>query len=134
MYGYRIESGKAVIDENEACILNTMFHNYLNGMSLIEAAETAGLHNCHSQIKKMLQREIYLGDQYYPPIIDKALFALVQTEVEKRSAAHCQRGKKRCIEPSILHDFCMGIPSKQFENPAEQAEYLYSLIGVKENA
>ena len=72
MYGYRIESGKAVIDENEACILNTMFHNYLNGMSLTEAAETAGLHNCHSQIKKMLQREIYLGDQYYPPIIDKA--------------------------------------------------------------
>lgn len=94
MYGYRIESGKAVIDENEACILNTMFHNYLNGMSLTEAAETAGLHNCHSQIKKMLQREIYLGDQYYPPIIDKALFALVQTEIEKRSAAHCQRGKK----------------------------------------
>lgn len=36
MYGYRIESGKAVIDENEACILNTMFHNYLNGMSLTE--------------------------------------------------------------------------------------------------
>ena len=99
MYGYRIESGKAVIDENEACILNTMFHNYLNGMSLTEAAETAGLHNCHSQIKKMLQREIYLGDQYYPPIIDKAIFALVQRS--KNALLHIVSEEKKDVSNRV---------------------------------
>lgn len=134
MYGYRIESGKAVIDENEACVLNAMFHNYLNGMGLTESAEMAGFHSCHSQIRKMLQRDIYLGDKYYPPIIDKELFELVQAEIERRSAEHCRKGKKKRIEPIIHQSFCMDIPSKQFENPAEQAEYIYSLIGVKTNA
>lgn len=134
MYGYKIEFGKAVIDDEQACVLNTVFRNYVNGASLRESANMAGLTLTHSQVKKMLQRKLYLGDKYYPPIIDKDLFLSVQAEIEKRSVAHCQTGKKRRSEPIIRQAFFMNIPSEQYENPAEQAEYLYSLIGVKENA
>ena len=33
-YGYKIENGKAVIDETAAEKLRKLFDNYLNGMSL----------------------------------------------------------------------------------------------------
>ena len=42
-YGYRIENGTAVIDEMAAEQVKRMFVNYLNGDSLIKAAENAAL-------------------------------------------------------------------------------------------
>lgn len=42
MYGYRIENGIAVIDEQEAAVIIDIFNGYLSGMSLTAAAENAG--------------------------------------------------------------------------------------------
>ena len=41
-YGYRIKNGIAVIDEMAAEQVQRMFVNYLNGDSLVKAAENAG--------------------------------------------------------------------------------------------
>ena len=42
-YGYKIENGKAVIDETAAEKLRILFDNYLNGLSLQTAAKAAGI-------------------------------------------------------------------------------------------
>ena len=129
MYGYKVENGKVCIVEEEARVLRVLFDNYLSGMSLHSAAENAGLHLPHGSVKKLLTRRIYIGDAYYPAIIDREIFTRVNSEVLHRAAKHNQG--KRLKDPPIFKDFSMKAPKEQFPDPKQQAEYLYSLIEVQ---
>ena len=70
-YGYRIENGMAVIDDAAALQVRKLYKNYLSGMSLVNAAKEAGLDLLHSGAKRMMRNKHYLGDSFYPAIIDK---------------------------------------------------------------
>ena len=70
-YGYWIENGRAVIDEEQAATVREFFQNYISGMALMPAAEKAGLKLYHGSAGRMLRNKKYLGDDYYPAIIDK---------------------------------------------------------------
>lgn len=67
-YGYRIENGKAVIDEAAATQVRELYKNYLSGLSLTNAAKEAGLDLLHSGAKRMMRNSHYLGDDFYPAI------------------------------------------------------------------
>ena len=69
-FGYRIEDGKAVIEETSAAKLKVLYANYLSGMALVTAAKEAGIDTYHGTVSKMLANRRYLGDSFYPPIID----------------------------------------------------------------
>lgn len=84
-YGYRIENGEAVIDEAAAAQVRELYKNYLSGLSLINAAKEAGLDLLHSGAKRMMRNSHYLGDDFYPAIIDKESFEAVEGELSKRS-------------------------------------------------
>ena len=73
-YGYRIENGRAVIDEEQAATVRDFFQNYISGMALMPAAEKVGLNLHHGSAGRMLRNKKYLGDDYYPAIIDKETF------------------------------------------------------------
>lgn len=72
-YGYRIENGRAVIDEKQAHQVRGLFESYILGLSLKDAAEKAGLKLFHGSAGRILRNRKYLGDDYYPAIIDKAM-------------------------------------------------------------
>ena len=78
-------------------------------MGLIPAAEKGGLKLYHGSAGRMLQNKKYLGDDYYPVIIDKETF----------------EGKKDILFPTNVT-----IPAvkKVSDDPFEQAAYAYSLI------
>ena len=84
-FGYRIENGTAVIDEAAATQIRDLYKNYLSGLSLTNAAKEAELNLLHSGAKRMMQNRHYLGDDFYPAIIDQASFDAVSTELNKRS-------------------------------------------------
>ena len=67
-FGYRIENGVAVIDEDAAEKLRMLYANYLDGMSLKNAANVAGIETYHASAKRLLMTEHYLGDDFYPSI------------------------------------------------------------------
>lgn len=71
----------------------------------------------------------YLGDSFYPAIINKTTFDAVPIELEKR-ASKLGRLDKTSIPRSkyVSTDFLMGTAEKELPNPLRQAEYLYSLI------
>ena len=73
-YGYWIENGRAVIDEEQAATVREFFQNYISGMALMPAAEKAGLKLYHGSAGRMLRNKKYLGDDYYPAIIDKDVY------------------------------------------------------------
>ena len=68
-FGYRIENGKAVIDEAAAAQVRDLYKNYLSGLSLTNAAKEAGLNLFHSGAKRMMLNRHYLGDDTRPSLI-----------------------------------------------------------------
>ena len=75
MYGYKIINGKAVIDEQEAGIIISIFNGYISGLSMKAAAENAGAPMQHSAVKRILMQDAYIGTDYYPAIISRETFA-----------------------------------------------------------
>ena len=129
MYGYKVENGKIVIAEDEAAIVHCIFQNYLSGMSMRQSAASAGADFTHSSVKKIIQQKRYIGNDFYPAIIDKDIFACANGELLRRASKHACG--KRLKEPPIFKNFVMTVPTEQFDDPIKQAEYIYSLIEVK---
>lgn len=128
-YGYRIENGKAVIDEAAAAQVRELYKNYLSGLSLTNAAKEAGLDLLHSGAKRIMRNRHYLGDDFYPAIIDKKSFDAVEVELSKRSTKLGRNDRYKT--PTIKRPptaFRLGDITENFDNPIKQAEYLYSLI------
>lgn len=128
-YGYRIENGTAVIDEDAAGKLRKLYENYLTGLSLKDAAAEAGIDTYHGTAKRLLKTQHYIGDDFYPAIIDETVFQNAQEELMKRAAAlgRLNRAPKEKVlkAPTV---FTIRDIKKRFDNPVMQAEYIYSLI------
>ncbi len=128
-YGYRIENGQAVIDEAAACKIRQLYKSYLSGKSLMASATEASLSLKHTGAKHMMQNPHYLGDDFYPAIIDKETFDAVTAELAKRST---QLGRNNRIKPQIEKPapthFIMRAETEVFSSALQQAEYRYSLI------
>ena len=87
-FGYRIENGTAVIDESAATKLRQLYKNYLSGMSLSKAAAEAEIPTYHGTAKRLMETAHYLGDDFYPAIIDKATYQKAQEERKRQSGGH----------------------------------------------
>ena len=126
-YGYEMRNGIVLINQSEAAVIRQIYKNYISGMSFSMSAKKAGLNIAHSSVKRLLLKKCYLGDDFYPAIIDKETYL----KAYDRIMANRFTGHKRRKDAVIHTVFEMGIPTHSFENPFEQAEYIYSLIGVK---
>ena len=98
-------------------------------MALIPAAEKGGLKLYHGSVGRMLQNKKYLGDDYYPAIIDKETFDKAEEIRMSRAKALGWvwelEGKKDILFPT---SFSMPTMKKVSDDPFEQAAYAYSLI------
>ena len=128
-YGYRIVNGKAAVDDIAAEQVKELFSGYLAGLSLKDAAKKAGIDCYHATVSKMLQNKHYLGDEFYPPIIDEETFEKARVERRKR-AEKLGRIWEPKDEPKT--DYPVKFKAKslvqKYEDPYKQAEYAYSLI------
>lgn len=128
-YGYKIQNGAAIIDEKEAEQVRALYAEYLSGLSLTAAAQKVGIKMYHAGVKRLLQNERYLGDDYYPAIIDRETFEKAESERLKRAEA---LGRIRELEkpqkPKYPTRFYAKEPEQKYDDPFRQAEYAYSLI------
>ena len=128
-YGYKIIDGKAEVDEDKAKQVKELFEFYLEGHSLASISKRIGLKRTHPQIGRMLEKAVYLGDEFYPTIISKEQFELAQEERLKRATKLGRLNRaKSTKEIAVLVDFKMAKPTKEFDDHFTQAEYLYGLI------
>ena len=128
-FGYRIENGIAVGDEPAAAKIRQLYQNYLDGLSLSKAAAEAGIKTYHGTAKRLMENEHYLGDSFYPAIIDEDTYRKAQEERKRRATALGRNNKKtqkRQIQiPTFFH---VGEVTAFYNDPIKQAEYLYNLI------
>ena len=128
-YGYRIVDGKAVVMEDEAERLRVLCRAYLSGQSFCAAAQTAGIAKSHAALRLMMENPLYLGDAFYPAILEKETLDAACAERQRREAAKPRTPKKRADRTALAATkFHMQEAEKEHENAYLQAEYLYSLI------
>lgn len=130
--GYRIQNGEAEIVPEEAEILRSVFEDYLSGTSTYKIAKRLSeqqIRNCngkplwyHGGVGKLLENETYCGDEFYPSIVSREQFELVQrrwkTQVEQLGRhEHPNRNGKR----GILHGkvFC-GVCGREYRKYAKK--------------
>ena len=128
-FGYTIVNGKAVVDALAADQVKALFQAYLSGDALATAAQKAGILTSHAAIGKMLRNVRYLGDDYYPAIIDPATFEAAETErirrAEKLGRIFEPKEKNEVVYPIAFH---IKEGAEHFDDPFQQAEYAYSRI------
>lgn len=83
-YGYRIENGVAVIDEVRGEQIKTLFQGYLEGVGLQMLAARTGIPKFHAALAKLLEDRRYLGEGYYPALVDEMTFRKAQEERNRR--------------------------------------------------
>lgn len=129
-YGYRTENGKAVIDEEKAQQIRNFYRNYLDGMALARAAHEAGIETWHGSAKRLLENKHYLGDDYYPAIIDQQTYDRAQAERLRRAKVLGRTNRKKQSPDTRKPPtrFKLAAPEQAYDDPKQQAEYLYSLI------
>lgn len=130
-YGYRIERGKAVIEEEEAQLIREAFSLYLDGYSGKKILEETQIPRSIWSIRKMLRSSLYTGDDYYPAIVDQATFDAVQVEADRRFAhmnQEVRKWQKNAIP--VKRRFVLQEPPevKNTQTSVEKLEFLYSLI------
>lgn len=92
--GYRIQNGKAEIEPETAVFVREVFDAYLTGTSTYRIAKDftrRGILNAshkpswnHGSIGKILENRKYLGDEFYPPLIEQSVFGQVQDRRKQR--------------------------------------------------
>lgn len=93
-HGYKIEDGKVIFDDEKAAVIKKIFEEYHKGSSLHAIAKeltNAGFLNAnnkpnwnHGSVGKILQNIKYVGDDFYPQMIDKETFESVQKRRKKK--------------------------------------------------
>jgi len=128
-YGYRIENGIAVIDDQVAEQIKMLYQAYLSGDALKTAAIKVGIDAFHAGVGKILKNPHYLGDEYYPAIIDPDTFAAVQEERNRRASALGRIREPKEDKAAIYPTTFRLLEGTQInDDPFAQAEYAYSLI------
>ncbi len=131
-YGYKIEYGKAVVDDEKAEQIKLLFEAYLSGDSLSTAAKKAGIKAFHAGIGNMLKNKRYVGDDFYPAIIDKDNFEATEIERMNRTKKLGRIwDKKELLGSPVPTSFSIADGNEQFDDPFKQAEYAYSLIEME---
>ena len=124
-YGYRIENGKAVIDEEKAAQVRMIFTEYLSGTALCPAARKAGLSMTHSSVKHLLTNSRYLGNDFYPAIIDEDTFlkAVEQLKARAQMLGRDNRGPRDYRKPTVPMMFYVEPAENWYDDPFEEAAY-----------
>ena len=133
-YGYRIENGTAVVCGERADQIRKVFEGYLGGLSLRGAAREAGLALSHASVKRMMQNLHYLGDEFYPAIIDRETYDAFEEERRRREKALGRDNlERKTVEAGPAPTaFRIRQAAQTFADPYRQAEYMYSLIESEE--
>lgn len=128
-YGYKIENGMAVVDEKEAAAVQKFFEYYISGLALMAAAEKVGLKLYHGSAGRILRNVKYLGDDYYPAIIDRETFDKAEEIRMSRARALGRVRERKGKQPEPFPTrFTMSSVKTVYDDPFEQAAYAYSLI------
>ena len=140
-YGYEIVNGEAVYKQGEAGKVKLFVRYYLEGDAIKTAGEKAGINLSLSTLGHILKNPIYMGDRYYPALIDEETFEKVQAERQERYERLGCFTSNNAIPPAAVRCFFRLQPESEKEwsewpeavrevmsEPARKAAYIYTRV------
>lgn len=136
--GYRIQNGKAEIEPETASLVQEVFTAYLRGTSTYRIAKDftrRGILNAshkpswnHGSIGKILENRKYLGDEFYPPLIDQSVFEQAQDRRKQRvqelgRIGESNRFAKQSIWSSLLVCGECGQPYRKYTEKGKHPKW-----------
>lgn len=129
LYGYYAKDLKLFVDEEQAQVVRFIFEMYADGHSAFEIAESLsqkGIRNnkgnsfLPNSIMNMLKNQKYIGifsygnniiEDYYPPIVDKKTFEVVQEKIaeNKRSPARLKAKEDYILSGKLYCGYCKSL-------------------------
>ena len=114
-FGYGVKNGAIVIEPTEGKVVQGIFSDYLDGMSLQSIAEMLTCKQVEylpnqsewnkNRVARILSDVRYLGNDVYEAIIDRDIFDQARHIKESRNTqSECERGK--IISPSVVSIVC----------------------------
>lgn len=86
--GYEIRDGKVYVNKQQSEVIIHIYIEYINGKSLLHIAQNlkakqipntnGNINWTHGAVAKILENKKYIGDDFYPQIIDCKTFETVQ--------------------------------------------------------
>ena len=105
---------------------------YFSGYSIQNVIRQTGIDRSSCAVKRILFDPVYLGDEYYPPMIDQQTHEDLLKERQKRYEAQgCFKSSRQAAPAPILSSFTYigdpaSVPSSL--SPAEKAQTIYAMI------
>ena len=129
LYGYKVENKVIGINEEQAEVVRAMFEMYSKGKSAFDIAEVLeekgitnqnGRHFVPNTIMNMLKNPKYIGrleygdhiiENYYPPIVDRYVFDIVQEKIaaNKRSPARLKAKENYILSGKLYCGYCKSL-------------------------
>ena len=108
LYGYQIQNGEIVVQEQEAANVKRVATLYSSDLSYQKIADTlnkdgipfsmeAPLWNKH-KIKRLLENPRYAGADGYPAIMESDLFQMIQCSIQGKTAGRVKKEKRPALE------------------------------------
>lgn len=123
-----------MVNAEEAEQIRKLYAGYISGQSYMDAAKNAGLKMAHASTKRLLQNIHYLGDDFYPAIVDRETYEAAERERLRRLEIMGRDPKKKpaAKERKVSCRFVLGPITENRQDPFEQAAYIYTLIESEE--
>ena len=86
-YGYKIEKGVALLQKEKALQIQQIFEEYLNGFGLQAIADKLHMNCSHTKIGRILDDAHYIGDDFYPAIVEKTIWEEVAKKRKEKAAS-----------------------------------------------
>lgn len=86
-YGYRIEKGKAVLDEIRSAQIKMFYEEYLSGTGLVLSGQKLGMTQWQATLGRIIDNRVYMGDDFYPAIVSEEIWNKAQLERKRRVKA-----------------------------------------------
>ena len=131
-FGYSIQNGDAVINNEEAEKLLDYFDYFLAGLSMAAAAREAGLACDPATLPHLFFRKEYTGSGLYPSLITEDYRSRLIGERTRRRTVSGNPYRKKVRHVKIHTDFVMKKHQGTLpEDPVKCIEVIYGLIVPK---
>lgn len=136
--GYKMVDGKILVDEEKSKTVKRIYLEYLKGKSLLAIAKVLNEEQVpnannrtnwtHSAVGRILENTKYMGDEFYPELIDKAIFNKVQAKRKQkenqlgRTAQPNSMKSQSLFANKIFCGECGGVYRKYTEHSGKASE------------
>lgn len=104
-YGYLLKDGIVTPDPVKSEQVKALFNEYLEGAGLQTIANNMGIPRKHVSLGHMIEDQRYIGNSFYPAIVDKDIWIKAQAERKERARKYGRNKNYFALDKTKISPF-----------------------------